>query len=325
MASERFDRGLSLLRHLKSSQLLLLIGLGEAASLRKAASALNMTQPTATKLIQDLEAAVGVALFERSRRGMRPTSYGEVMIRHARLMRTEIIRTREELDSLAQGATGAIKIGAVISAIPFVLAKAVAALKLEHPRLQVSVDVNTSDVLVTSLLHGQLDVLLARPLVLSDRREFDYIDLIDEPLKVVGRKQHPLALRPSVSLRELGRWPWTLLPAGSPMRNVLAPVLAEMRLSGPQDIVETSSMMTMVALMHESDMLAVMPGDVSDFYIRHQLLDEIPVTLPSVMGSYGIVTRRDRPVTPAVAAFLAQLRVAMENQKLVKTSPQHEG
>ncbi|WP_353622889.1 LysR family transcriptional regulator [Aliirhizobium terrae] len=103
MASERFDRGLSLLRHLKSSQLLLLIGLGEAASLRKAASALNMTQPTATKLIQDLEAAVGVALFERSRRGMRPTSYGEVMIRHARLMRTEIIRTREELDSLAQG------------------------------------------------------------------------------------------------------------------------------------------------------------------------------------------------------------------------------
>jgi DNA-binding transcriptional LysR family regulator len=309
----------------KSAQLLLLIALGEATSLRKAASSLNMTQPTATKLIQDLEAAVGFALFERSRRGMRPTPYGEVMIRHARLMQIEMIRTREELDSLAKGASGTIKIGAVISAIPFLLAKAVAALKLEHPGLQVSVDVNTSDVLVSAFLHGQLDVLLARPLVLSDRSEFDYIDLIDEPLKVVGRKRHPLALRPSVTLRELGKWPWTLLPAGSPMRKVLAPILAEMRLSGPQDIVETSSMMTMVALMHESDMLAVMPGDVSDFYIRHALLDEIPVTLPSVMGSYGIVTRRDRPITPGVAAFLAQLRAAMESQELAKSPPAHGG
>jgi DNA-binding transcriptional LysR family regulator len=318
MTSEQFDRGLLLLRHLKSAQLLLLIALGEASSLRKAAASLNMTQPTATKLIQDLEAAVGLALFERSARGMRPTPYGEVMIRHARLMQMEIIRTREELDSLSKGASGTIRIGGVISAIPFLLAKAVAALKAEHPGLQVSVDVNTSDVLIAALLNGQLDVLLARPLALSDRSEFDYIDLIDEPLKVVGRKQHPLALRSSATVRELGSWPWTLLPAGSPMRKVLAPVFAEMRLPGPQDIVETSSMMMMVALMHESDMLAVMPADVSDFYIRHDLLDEIPVTLPSVMGSYGIVTRRDRPITPGVRAFLAQLRRAMENQELVK-------
>lgn len=314
MTSDTFDRGLMLLRHLKSAQLLLLVALGEAASLRKAAASLNMTQPTATKLIQDLEAAVGYALFERSSRGMRPTPYGEVMIRHARLVQMEVIRTREEIDSLSKGASGAIKIGAVVSAIPFLLAKAVAALKLEHPGLQVSVDVNTSDVLVAALLNGQLDVLLARPLVLGDRSEFDYVDLIDEPLKVVGRKQHPLTFKASVSISELGKWPWTLLPAGSPMRKVLAPVFAEMRLPGPQNIVETSSMMTMVALMHESDMLAVMPGDVSDFYIRHNLLDEIPVMLPSVMGSYGIVTGRDRPITPGVAAFLSQLRAAMEDQ-----------
>jgi DNA-binding transcriptional LysR family regulator len=322
--SDRHDRGLLLLRHLKSAQLLLLIALGEVTSLRKAASSLNMTQPTATKLIQDLEAAVGVALFERSRRGMRPTPYGEVMIRHARLMQMEIIRTREELDSLAKGASGTLKIGAVISAIPFLLAKAVAALKREHPGLQVSIDVGTSDALVGALLNGQLDVLLARPVALGDRSEFDYVDLIDEPLKVVGRRQHPLASRASVTVRELGEWPWTLLPAGSPMRKVLAPIFAEMRLPGPQNIVETSSMMTMVALMHESDMLAVMPSDVSDFYVRHDLLVEIPVTLPSVMGSYGIVTRRDRPITPGVEAFLAQLQTAMQEQRIMRAEPSIE-
>ena len=325
MASERFDRGLSLLRHLKSTQLLLLVELGKVASLRKAASALNMTQPTATKLIQDLEAAVGHPLFERSSRGMRATPYGEVMIRHARLMQMEIVRTREDLDSLSSGASGTLRIGAVISAVPFLLAKAVAALKREHPGLQVSIDAGTSDALVGSLLNGHLDVLLARPIVLGDRNDFDYVDLIDEPLKVVGRRDHPLASRSSVTVRELGEWPWTLLPAGSPMRKVLAPVFAEMRLSGPQNIVETSSMMTMVALMHESDMLAVMPGDVSDFYIRHNLLVEIPVTLPAVMGSYGIVTRRDRPMTPGVEAFLTQLQTALQEQRRIRAELTSDG
>lgn len=317
MTPDPFDRGLALLRHLKSAQLLLLIALGDSISLRKAAASLNMTQPTATKLIQDLEAASGVALFERSRRGMRPTPHGEVMIRHARLVRTEIARTREELDALSRGAFGTVKIGAVISAIPLLLAKAVAALKAEHPGLQVSIDVNTSDTLVTSLANGELDVLLARPLVLADRPEFDYVDLIDEPLKVIGRKGHPLAARSTVSVQELGRWPWTLLPAGSPMRKVLAPVFAEMRPHVPQNIVETSSMITMVALMHESDMLAVMPADVCDFYIQHGLLAEIAVSLPPVMGSYGIVTRRDRPITPGTEAFLAQLRIAMQSRNRV--------
>lgn len=42
---------------------------------------------------------------------------------------------------------------------------------------------------------------------------------------------------------------------------------------------------------------------------------QIPVELPSVMGSYGIVTRRDRPVTPGAEAFLKHLKIAMTNRK----------
>ena len=54
-----FSGSIAMLRRLKSRQLLLLVALSEARSLRKAAAALNMTQPTATKLLQDLESDVG--------------------------------------------------------------------------------------------------------------------------------------------------------------------------------------------------------------------------------------------------------------------------
>lgn len=300
--------GIGILKRLKSRQMLLLLALHELRSLRKAAAMLNMTQPTATKLLQDLEHNIGLPLFDRGRRGMQPTSYGEVMIRHARLVLADLDRTRMEMQALASGATGQIRIGAVISAIPFLLAKAVANLKRQHPGLFVSIDVGTSDALVPALAKGELDVLLARPLVLADRPEFNYEELIDEPLHIVARVGHPLATRSSPTLQDLATWPWTLLPAGTPMRKVLQPVFAEMGPGQPRDIVETSSMMTMIALLQESDMLAVMPADVTDFNVKHGLLRRIPISLPPIMGAYGIVTRRDRPLAPAMSAFLQHLK-----------------
>ena len=314
---DQIDAGdsVSILKRLKSRQMLLLIALHEARSLRKAAATLNMTQPTATKLLQDLEHTIGLPLFDRGRRGMQPTNYGEVMIRHARLVLADLDRTRLELEALSSGATGQIKIGAVISAIPFLLARAVARLKREHPGLFVSIDVGTSDALVPALAKGELDVLLARPLVLADRPEFNYTELIGEPLHIVSRVDHPLASLPSVSLRDLAAWPWTLLPAGSPMRKVLQPVFAQIGPGQPRDVVETSSMMTMIALLQESDMLAVMPDDVTEFNVRHGLLRRIPINLPPIMGSYGIVTRRDRPESPGTVAFLRHLRESLGGRR----------
>lgn len=306
--------GISILKRLKSRQMLLLLALHELRSLRKAAASLNMTQPTATKLLQDLERNIGLPLFDRGRRGMQPTNYGDVMIRHARLVLSDLDRTRLELEALSSGATGQIKIGAVISAIPFLLARAVAMLKRQHPGLFVSIDVGTSDALVPGLANGELDVLLARPLVLADRPEFNYEELIGEPLYIVSRVDHPLASSVSVTLQDLAAWPWTLLPAGSPMRKVLQPVFAEIGPGQPRDVVETSSMMTMIALLQESDMLAVMPADVTDFNVRHGLLRRIPISLPPIMGAYGIVTRRDRPASPGTIAFLQHLREAMKGR-----------
>ena len=318
------EPGINILKRLKSRQMLLLLALHELRSLRKAAASLNMTQPTATKLLQDLERILGLPLFDRGRRGMQPTNYGEVMIRHARLVLADLDRTRLELEALSSGATGQIKIGAVISAIPFLLAKAVARLKRQHPGLFVSIDVGTSDALVPALAKGELDVLLARPLVLADRPEFNYEELIDEPLHIVARIDHPLMSRSSMTLQDLAAWPWTLLPSGSPMRKVLQPVFAEMGPGQPRDIVETSSMMTMIALLQESDMLAVMPADFTDFNVKHGLLRRLPITLPPIMGAYGVVTRRDRPLAPAMSTFLQHLKEVMARdvaQTEIATSP----
>ena len=70
---------------LKTRQLLLLVAIGDEGNIHRAAEILNMSQPAASKLLKDLEDVLGISLFERLPRGMRPTWYGETMIRHARI------------------------------------------------------------------------------------------------------------------------------------------------------------------------------------------------------------------------------------------------
>jgi len=68
---------------LKTRQLMLLTAICDEGNIHRAAEVLNMSQPAASKLLKDLEDMLGVSLFERQPRGMRPNWYGETMIRHA--------------------------------------------------------------------------------------------------------------------------------------------------------------------------------------------------------------------------------------------------
>ena len=89
---------------LKTRQLLLLVALSEEGNIHRAAQVLNMTQPAASKLLKDLEDVLEVPLFERLPRGMRPTWYGETMIRHARVALASLNQAHDELTARWFGA-----------------------------------------------------------------------------------------------------------------------------------------------------------------------------------------------------------------------------
>ena len=88
---------------LKTRQLLLLVALAEEGNIHRASQVLNMTQPAASKLLKDLEDVLEVPLFDRLPRGMRPTWYGETMIRHARVVLASLNQAHEELTALKAG------------------------------------------------------------------------------------------------------------------------------------------------------------------------------------------------------------------------------
>ncbi|MFO1295143.1 MAG: LysR family transcriptional regulator [Rubrivivax sp.] len=104
------------LMRLRTRQLLLAAALGRERHLGRAAAELGISQPAATRLLQELEETLGARLFERNARGMTPTPAGEVLVRYARQVLNDFGAARRELAALAAGLHGTLRVGSVPSA-----------------------------------------------------------------------------------------------------------------------------------------------------------------------------------------------------------------
>ena len=297
--------------HIKSRQIMLLEALDAHRNLRRAAAAIHTTQPAATALLQQLEEGLGVRLFKRHARGMTPTVYGEVMIRYARGVLHDFTHAGDEIAALMAGASGLVRVGSVMGATPVLLTQGLARFKAKQPRVRISLQVDTSDLLIPALLRGDLDLVLGRLPDQFHDLDLEIEELAGEPMSVVARPGHPLFKRTRVTLAHLVTQTFILHPIGSPMRSRVEQALQIAGVSGPFDIVETASILATTSLLEASDMVSVVPLDVARHYARYGMVAILPVKLPIAMAKLGIIRRRKEDLSPAVTGFLAALRESM--------------
>ena len=94
---------------LKFLQIILI--LFETRSFRQAAARLHVSQPALTKTIQNAEASYGVKLFDRSRAGVAPTPFGEIVAERARLLLQDAGALSRDIRTMAQLEGGGLHLG----------------------------------------------------------------------------------------------------------------------------------------------------------------------------------------------------------------------
>jgi DNA-binding transcriptional LysR family regulator len=295
---------------LKTRQLLLLIALEEEGNIHRAAQVLNMTQPAASKLLKDLEEMLGVELFQRLPRGMRPTWYGETMIRHARMALASLSQAHDEIEALKAGRFGQVSVGAITAPGMALLPAAVAQVKQEHPNLNVSVAIESSDVLMERLAQGKLDLVIGRLFERHDKSGLRYDALAEEPVCAMVRPGHPLLGVARLGLRDLVHTGWIVPPTGSVLRHRFELMFQEEGLEAPVDLVESQALLFVTKMLQQSDMVAVVAADVGRYYAEHGLVAVLPIALPCKMDAFGLITRTDRLLSPAAKVMLRAVRNA---------------
>lgn len=294
----------------KPRHLQLLVALDDIRHLGKVAASINVSQPAVSKTLGELERGLGLKLFERTARGVVPTTYGECLIRHARAMLSELAQARDELRGLASGSSGSIRVGVFATAALELFPRALALLNSRRPGISVLAREGTVETLLPDLLLGNLDLIVGR---LPDGRgaqELGEKTLMEEGVNVVAGRHHPLARRKRLRWSDLKPYPWVLPPVNTLLREPLERVFEIHGIAIPANRIETLSVHVIRAYLHYTDAIAALAADVSRYYESLGLLAILPLELPRLVRPVGVVWNRHRPLTPGTQALIQCLEEA---------------
>lgn len=297
----------SIFSRLRLKQLRLLIALGEQGSLIRAAEQVAISQPGATKALQEIESTLGAALFVRTNRGLEPNDLGHCAIRYARLIQTDLTHLREEMMGILQGYGGRLSVGVIMGAVPF-MTDALTRLIDKRPELSVEIVEDTSARLLHLLDEGRLDMAICRTSISRQPELYDSRDVHDETLAVVAHHEHPLAAADFLELADLAESRWVVYSANMPMRLLLEREFHEAGLRFPRYLLETTSAFTTLSLLQKNpSLVALLSIDVARFCTHFGMTTILPLQLRSRSEPYQLVTRHGASLSPVARMFVAEL------------------
>ncbi|MEV0066274.1 MULTISPECIES: LysR substrate-binding domain-containing protein [unclassified Amycolatopsis] len=304
MDRQRFLDGRLKIRHL-----VLVIAIAENGSLLGAAKDLHVTQPAVTRALRETESIVGVELFVRGPRGVRPTASGDILLDHARAVVSTMTSAQHRIDGLLRDGAEPVRVGTNLAGAYVLLPSALVRLKAEHPTLTATVIEGLGADLDVRLAHGEVDLLVGRPPAVASR--FHHAPLYEEPVGLVARRDHPAIRCGLRSLAELQEFPWILPGRPTALRDELDELFARHEVPLPRNVIECSTILTMRSILLHTDAITPLPlliGAADD------ALGYLPVRLETVPRAIGITTLAGR--TPSKSAQLLIGHLVAEAQRI---------
>lgn len=290
-------------RHL--DQLSVIIDVG---TLQEAAKQIGTSQPALSRMIGILESRIGMPLFERTTRPLKPTPLGEELANQGRAIRTARLRALEVADFGARGFFGVLKIGAPPFLCERLVSEAIASFVVARPEVRVDVIPDYYAGLQEKMFQNQLDIIIV-PTKFADQARSD---LVFEPLfsdvnAFVGRSGHPLLAKAKIDVTDLERMTWI----GHSERSVLrSDMETSLKLLGVKNIrfaFQSESAGAVIQLLRNTDFLTMLPRYAIKMRAKDGL-EILPIDLPNPEQLVSMVTLAEREETKLVSDFKAHIR-----------------
>lgn len=291
-----------------SAQLRAVLAVVEHGSFSVAARATGLSQPTIHRAARELEATVGIRLFERTSYGIQPTKEAETLARRVQLAFGEIAQARAEVGALLGSESGSTVIGAMPLARSRLVPSTILDFAKEHPEHGVSILEGSYDYLIAGLQKGEVDFLvgaLRHPLM---HEHVVQEHLFDDALAIIMRAGHPLARRKRLPILAFADYPWVAPRPASPLRQHFNELFERAGLPVPVRTIDCNSLAAARALLLESDRLMLLSAHQIHYDIEAGLLCALPHPRGRVTRPIGLTVRHDWRPTATQARLLDLLR-----------------
>ncbi|WP_208977467.1 MULTISPECIES: pca operon transcription factor PcaQ [unclassified Pannonibacter] len=279
-------------------------------SLVKAADALAITQPAVSKTLKELEDILGVRLFERSRKGVELTQFGDVLLHYAG---ASLAALKQGLDSVAQARMSGdsfLNVGVLPSVAARIFPQAVQRFEAEAIGTVLTMETGPNRFLLGRLRVGELDLVVGRLADPEQMQGLSFTHLYSESVSLVVRRGHPLLDEPSADLARIADFTVLYPTREAIIRPYVERLLIANGVTHLPKRVETISDTFGRIYTLDSDAVWIISSGVVARDIANGDLVELPVKTAETLGPVGLTTRADTPPTPALILMQACLRFA---------------
>src|SRR5262245_25460237 len=296
-------------RRLKLRDLHVLMAVAQCGGMGKAATQLAVSQPAISKAIADIEYALGVRLLDRTAQGVEPTLYGRALLKWAVAAFDDLRQGVKEIEFLADPTAGEVRIGSTEPMTAGLVPAVIDRLSRRFPQLEFNVtQAPTPALQYRDLRERSVDLILGRMVMPIADEDLSVEILFDDTLHVVAGAKSDWARRRRVEPAELVNQPWCLPSFDGFVGSLIAEAFRVGGLHVPKHTVTSHSIQLFNALLATGRFLAVLSGSTLHFSGRRLGLKAVPVDLPIRGGPVGIVTLKDRTVSPVTQLFIDRAR-----------------
>lgn len=280
------------------------LAVAEERHLGRAAERLHMSQPPLTRQIQLLEDEVGVALFERTSRGMKLTQAGETLLEDARSIQMLVHQSAERARRAGQGLHGRLDIGVYGSAMFDGIPRLLAQYHAEHPEVKIVIHPGQTPVQVDALRQGRVLAAFER----MRPREDDIAELLvlKEPLYVALPSNDPLTAQEIVDIQHLKDRP--MLMPDAPSLHLVNSALELCRANGFEPMTQQGANDLVASAMMVASGLGIcfVPECMTRLHIPGLAIRPLSCKKPKHMTLYCFHMKDE--TSPLLASFLDSVR-----------------
>ena len=278
----------------------------------RAAEALHMTQPALSRSIAGLEATLGEKLFNRTRQGAEPTSFGQMLLARAKILLDGATELERDFELMRGLDIGELRVGAGAYPAELSIGRAAGQLMNRHPKLRIDVTITDLRSIAAATIDRKIDLAVIELSLVEGETRVATEALPQHRGYFYCRAGHPLAAETTLTIERILVFPF----AGTRMPRRVAESFLQIARAGAIDPdsgdylppIKVDSIRVAKDVVMQSDAVGVAPLSMIAPEVRSGQLVALPLRLPWMSTGYGFVYLRDRMLSPAAEAFMAEVR-----------------
>ncbi|CAI8885617.1 DNA-binding transcriptional dual regulator CynR [Pseudomonas sp. IT-P253] len=283
-----------LLRHLRY-----LLAVADHGGFTRAAEALHVSQPTLSQQIRQLEDTLGVNLFDRTSRTVKPTDAGEAYIECARRVLVELAAGKRALHDVKDLSRGSLRLAMTPTFMAYLVGPLVRDYVARFPNIHLQIFELSMDDIEARLANDSLDIAIAFSQVRS--ADIESIPAFTETLGVMVGRDHPLYESNSgLSAEDLAQLEFALLARDFVTRTRIDEYFAQAQIT-PKVVIEVNSVNTLLEIIRHTAIATILPEAIAT---QDRALRKIPLLGEAPKRGAALLRRKNNYHSAASLAFM---------------------